>query len=81
MELQALGLVDRGEVDCLGVVGRISRRFGVDVADEGELGEKFVRVLELAGEAGELVEVFLAQLVVGEIGFRVVVVNRLDDRP
>jgi hypothetical protein len=34
------------------------RSLGVDIADERELGEKFVDVLELAGESGELGRLF-----------------------
>ena len=59
----------RGEVHRFVVRRLIQRRFRVEVADQRELREKVVHVLELAREIGERVQVFAAQLVVGKFAF------------
>ena len=68
------------EIHCLFIAGLIWRGLGVDVTDERELGEKFVHVFELARKRGQLVQIFPAQFVIGEIHFGVIVVNRLNHR-
>ena len=60
--------------------GLVRGRLCVHVADERELREKFIHVLELTREGRELVQIFPAQFVIGEIYFRVIIVNRFHYR-
>ena len=81
MKLKAFGLVHRGKVDCFFVACLVRRGFRIDIADECQLREKFVHVLELAGKHRELLQVFAPQFVVREIHLRVIIVNGFDDGP
>ena len=80
VKLQTFRLVNRRKIDRF-FVGRLVRRsFCIDIADKRKLREKFVHVFELARKSRELIQILAAQLVVREIQFRVVVVNRFHDR-
>ena len=70
--------MDRRQVECFVICCRVRRGFGIDVADEGKLREKFLRVGELPGKSRQLIQIFASQLIINEIGFGVIIVNRLN---
>ncbi len=76
MKLETFRLMHTGEVDGFLLVRLTRSSFRIDVADQRQLGQKFMDVFELASECCQLVEVFPAELVIRKVHFRVIVVNR-----
>src|SRR4029077_1473803 len=80
MKLETFCLMYAGEVDRLFLVCLTRSSFRIDIADQSQLGQKFVYVFELASECCELIEVFPAKLVIRKVHLGIVIVNRLDNR-
>ena len=75
VKLETFCLMHAGEVDGFLLVCLTRSSFRIDVADQRQLGQKFMDIFELARKCCELIEVFPAELVIREIHFRIIVVN------
>src|SRR5439155_21959350 len=66
IKFEPFGLMDGGKIDRL-LLGRlIWRSLRIDIADQSQLGEKFVHVFELARKHVKLIQIFTAQFVICE---------------
>ena len=80
LPFEALGLMDAGEADTVLLVVASRDLAGFGAPKQGQLGQEFIRLLELLRVVGERVQVVATRLVVRELRLHVVVVESRSHR-
>ena len=73
--------MNRREPDLFRVALRSLVVLGLDIGEQGQLGQEILDRIELVGEHGELFEIFQPVAIVGEVFLEIIVVARVNHQP